>query len=167
MPSRLGGKLKNPKPVAASFRIGMLARLPSKLSRYPDGSVPAKAKPAFGGGGGRFVLVGEHEAGHDAALRQTMRQHLVVVEHVRGQVDRGAGADQHLRCRAERGAVGLGEDDVESDCGGAKLSQPVDDAGDLIARPTAIAQPRGSMPRRCRRRRSARRQGSPPPQRAA
>ena len=33
MPSGVGGKLKNPKPVAASFRIGMLASAPRNVIR--------------------------------------------------------------------------------------------------------------------------------------
>ncbi len=106
------------------------------------GSSPATAKPAFGGKGAVTSALESVAPSTLGVAFKRLRERLVIGPRLadEGRHERrllGRHALQHL---LERGAVGLGEHDVEGDGGGALIDELLREIREHRARPRPLAE---------------------------
>ena len=111
-------RLRLPRPAAASASCFSGATAPGSGGRLGVGSLPEMAMPDFGGMPSGGALRGHRKA-----------------EHRIGGTQRGG----ELRVVVAAEPVGLGEQHVEADGGGAEFAEPVGERRELRPRPRPLA----------------------------
>jgi len=152
-PSISGSIVTTPMP-AAGFR--QFRKRPHEAPEFPHPRQWIGAE-ANEGCGGRLRVAGQcsglrRRGEHDAAARDRRREDAVRIGQSRERAPARLVEPRHPgRQPRRRHPVGLGEEDVEPDDGGAELAQPVDQLRREASAATAIARASPGSRRRYRR----------------